>query len=70
MILVLESYEGDIDRGMRISVAAEGRKPIETEVRELAWGSAFNARRPPLTLVTGLPDGDPPDSGAEVRGVS
>lgn len=47
-VIVLEGdYAGDIDRGDIVSVEGAGTGRVEN----VAWGSAFDAESPPLTLV-------------------
>lgn len=50
-VLVLEDgYTGDIEIGQSLKVSgAEGEQ--EGKIVNLAWGSAFHAESPPLTLV-------------------
>lgn len=68
-VLVLEQgYEGDIEQGDWVEVAL-GSEPARGQVATVAWGSAFQATHPPLTLVVeGLPEALP-EPGSDVRGV-
>ena len=49
-VLIMKSYEGDIEPGDVVEVELPaGNAPIT--VKKVAWGSAFNAESPPLTLI-------------------
>jgi hypothetical protein len=61
-----DQYEGDIESGDRLSVDLGGGASATVEVVSLAWGSAFRADSPPLTLVVNGLD-DEKVEGAEVR---
>lgn len=69
-VLVLrEGYEGDIEVGDRVELDVGGAEPARGIVASIAWGSAFHAEDPPLTLVVdGVADADPV-ADAEVRGL-
>lgn len=70
LLLVLEEdYRGDIGPGDRLDVDISGGRTVRTTVKDLAWGSAFHASNPPLTLIVDLIDGDEPGPGAIVRPV-
>lgn len=61
-----EKYEGDIESGDRLEVELPSGELAQVEVVSLAWGSAFRATSPPLTLVVqGLDDS--PAEGAVIR---
>ena len=65
--LVLDDqYEGDIESGDRLAVDLPGGAHATVEVVSLAWGSAFRADSPPLTLVVDGLDDQKVD-GAEIR---
>ena len=66
-VLVLErGYQGDIDAGDWIEIGG-GDASIRAQVVSVAWGSAFHATDPPLTLVV-QPDREGiPAEGAAVR---
>ncbi len=64
-VLILESYEGDIEAGDKV-LLERPTGDAEVTVKNVAWGSAYNAESPPLTLVV-----DPVDAaiapGAKLR---
>ena len=65
-LVLQDEYEGDVGVGERVAVALPSGQSAEVEVVQLAWGSAFRASSPPLTLiVTGLGE-ELPQEGAEV----
>jgi hypothetical protein len=67
-VLILEdSYRGDVEVGDVLEVGmASG--VARAEVASVAWGSAFHADSPPLTLVVSGLEADPPE-GAMLRSV-
>jgi hypothetical protein len=69
-LLVLEEYSGDVSPGDHLTVALPGGGSLEFRVHDLAWGSAFNASAPPLTLIVkDLGANPPPLTGAEISPV-
>ena len=58
VLIIDASYEGDAEIGTWIEVELAGGSG-QAQVKSVAWGSAFDAQSPPLTLVvsglTGLP---------------
>jgi hypothetical protein len=81
-VLLLEGgYEGDIGQGEWIELAEPAASEVSgssgepeakrrARVASLAWGSAFHATEPPLTLIVEGLAGDPPGPGTRVRGVT
>ena len=59
VLILRESYEGEIEIGDWVTVdSAEGdssssssSKALRGRIKSIAWGSAFDAQSPPLTLV-------------------
>ena len=49
-VLIMKSYEGDIEPGDVIEVDLPAGNASIT-IKKVAWGSAFNAESPPLTLI-------------------
>jgi hypothetical protein len=70
-VLVLEDgYAGDVEAGDWVEVALPEGDAARAQIATVAWGSAFHAEDPPLTLVvTGL-DEQAPAAGAAIRGVA
>ena len=69
VVLILERYEGDVEVGEWVEIAQRDGTRGAAKVASVAWGSAFHADDPPLTLVvSGLPS-DAIDAGADVVGV-
>jgi hypothetical protein len=68
-VLILERYEGDVEVGEWVAVdRPDGTRAI-ARIASLAWGSAFRADDPPLTLVVEGLKGYEPIGGSEVIGV-
>lgn len=70
-LLVLdETYEGDIGPGdgLKIELLAGGTKTFE--VHDVAWGSATGTTNPPLTLIVKGLDGEEPARGALINPIS
>jgi hypothetical protein len=68
-VLVLDRYEGDVDRDDWLEVELPSGAFSRVRVVAVAWGSAFHALDAPLSLtVVGLAGGKPA-SGASIRGV-
>ena len=70
-VLVLDDgYAGDIEAGDWVEVGLPDGATARGQIATVAWGSAFHAEDPPLTLVvTGLGE-VPPEAGAAISGVS
>jgi len=68
VLILQDGYEGDIEAGDPVEVAlASGA--VRAEIATVAWGSAFHAESPPLTIVvTGLEED--PAEGTAVRGLA
>ena len=65
-LLVLESYSGDIAAGDSLVVELPDGSRAAFRVHDLAWGSAYHAENPPLTLIVkGMGDGSP-EAGATI----
>lgn len=68
VLILQDGYEGDVEAGDAVEVVLPAGA-VRGQVATVAWGSAFHAESPPLTIVvTGL-DADPSE-GALVRGVT
>ena len=66
VLIIDASYEGEAEIGAWIEVDLAGSAG-RAQIKSVAWGSAFDAQSPPLTLVvTGL--GGLPEPGSQVRG--
>ena len=64
VLILQQGYEGDIEVGDRLDIGG-----TEVDVVSVAWGSAFNAEDPPLTLVVkGL--SRQADQGAAIKGLA
>jgi hypothetical protein len=70
LLLLDDSYEGGAESGDWIEVELPDASKLRVQIEGIAWGSAFGAQKPPLTLI--VPWGDDPDpaAGASVRGVA
>ena len=69
VLLVLEeTYSGDIGPGdwVRVGEAPEAAGGAVARIKDLAWGSAFRAENPPLTLVAERLEGELPPIGSVV----
>lgn len=64
-LLILEQYEGDVGPGDTL-VLTVGETSVDVRVRDLAWGSAFKADEPPLTLIIDPIEGEQPEGGASL----
>ena len=67
LLVLEEDYRGDIGPGDRLEVELPSGANARTEVRDLAWGSAFHATNPPLTLIVDPIEAEEPRPGASVR---
>ena len=66
VLIIDASYEGEAEIGAWIEVDLPDADPGTAQIKSVAWGSAFDAQSPPLTLVVhGL--SAVPQAGAEVR---
>ena len=65
-MLILESYRGDVGKGDRLTLVV-GQARVVVTVKDIAWGSAFNANDPPLTLIVDRIQGATPDTGATLE---
>lgn len=66
LLVLEEDYEGDVGPGDRLEVKLPGGATATTKVRDLAWGSAFHADNPPLTLIVDLVQPEEPQAGAAI----
>ena len=67
VLVIGRDYKGDVEVGDWVEITlASGTAPAR--VASVAWGSAFHAEDPPLTLVVADFEGVPED-GASVRGI-
>lgn len=70
LLLLEDTYEGGVEQGERVEIdLPEGRSAI-VSVEGVAWGSAFKADNPPLTLIVPWGEEPDPEPGARVRGVA
>ncbi len=68
VLILQDGYEGDIEAGDILQVTMPDG-PAKVQVATVAWGSAFHAESPPLTLVVeGLEDN--PAEGAAISGIA
>ncbi|HJL16620.1 MAG TPA: hypothetical protein RMH99_13235 [Sandaracinaceae bacterium LLY-WYZ-13_1] len=67
LLVLEEDYRGDVGPGDRLEIALPSGASARTSVRDLAWGSAFHAQNPPLTLIVDLVEAEEPEAGAVVR---
>ncbi len=66
VLIIDASYQGEAEIGAWIEVELPDGDPGTAQIKSVAWGSAFDAQSPPLTLVVrGL--GAVPETGAKVR---
>lgn len=70
LLVLHEDYRGDIGPGDRLEVELTNGETARTRVRDLAWGSAFHASNPPLTLIVDLVEPEEPKAGGSVRPVA
>lgn len=68
-LLLDTRYEGDVEAGDWIEVPLPSGRTEPVQVVQLAWGSAFRADSPPLTLVVDGLEEELPSEGTEIRGV-
>lgn len=65
-LVLQDEYEGDVGVGEQVEVALPSGERARVEVVQLAWGSAFRASSPPLTLIVAGLGEELPEEGAEV----
>ena len=66
VLIIDANYHGEAEIGAWIEVSLPGAATGTAQIKSVAWGSAFDAQSPPLTLVvTGLEG--VPETGATVR---
>lgn len=70
VVLVFERYAGDVDIGESLAVTPTIGTSSVACVTSVAWGSAFHADDPPLTLVVAGLKGDAEYAGATVMRVA
>jgi hypothetical protein len=63
VLILQEDYEGDIEAGDTLEVTMPDG-PAKVQVATVAWGSAFHAESPPLTLVVEGLDDNPAEGAA------
>lgn len=68
-VLILDRYEGDVDVGEWVEAVRPDGERVKAKIASVAWGSAFRADDPPLTLVVDGFGGYEPGGGAEIVGV-
>jgi hypothetical protein len=68
VLILQEGYEGDIEIGESVDIELPAGETKRGEVVNIAWGSAFHADSPPLTLVVAGVDDEPAEAG-RVSGV-
>lgn len=67
LVVLRDGYEGDVGPGDEIELQLQ-EGTAKAKVVDLAWGSAFQATEPPLTLIVkGLPEGAEPAEEAWVK---
>lgn len=67
LLVLEEDYRGDVGPGDGIEIELASGEIARTKVRDLAWGSAFHAQNPPLTLIVDLVGPEEPEAGAIIR---
>ncbi|MEM6956788.1 MAG: hypothetical protein AAF411_32155 [Myxococcota bacterium] len=50
-VLIMEDYEGEIAPGETVHLKRPAGESAPLHVKRVAWGSAFHADNPPLTLI-------------------
>ncbi len=68
MLVLEDGYSGGVEPGEQVRVNLPSGA-IVIRVENVAWGSAFDAQSPPLTLITDAPPDIEFVPGAEVVGV-
>jgi len=69
VLLLQDGYKGDISAGDWVEIMLPKGKRVPLPVETVAWGSAFQANDPPLSLVLGAFDGDLPAPDSPIKGV-
>ena len=69
-VLILDRYEGDVDVGEWVEAVRPDGARARAKIASVAWGSAFRAEDPPLTLVVDGFAGYEPGKGSEIVGVA
>ena len=67
LLVLQEDYRGDVGPGDGLEIELSSGEIARTTVRDLAWGSAFHAENPPLTLIVDLVGPEEPQAGAIIR---
>ncbi|MBZ0115854.1 MAG: hypothetical protein K8H88_02580 [Sandaracinaceae bacterium] len=70
VLLFEDGYQGDIAQDEWVELALASGKRVSMQVESVAWGSAFNAADPPLSLVLRPTDVELPPKGSQVRGIA
>ena len=69
LLVLHDDYEGGAEVGDVVSVELPDGRTVNVTVDGVAWGSAFESRNPPLTIIVRWDDEADPVTGARVRGV-
>ena len=70
LLVLEETYEGDIGPGDRLKVELPAGGTKKILVQDVAWGSSVSSKNPPLTLIVRGLDGAEPAPGALIDPVS
>ncbi len=67
LLLLEDSYQGGIEAGEWVEIGMPDGEKLRAKVEGVAWGSAFSAENPPITLILPWDDAPDPLPGASVR---
>lgn len=68
VLLVLEdNYQGDVGQGDRLEIDMPNGEPLQFTVHDVAWGTAFQNKQVPVTLITKELRSEEPKPGAKLR---
>lgn len=69
LLLLEDTYSGGVESGERVEIELPEERRVQVLVDSVAWGSAYRAENPPLTLIVLWGDEPDPPPGSKVRGV-
>jgi hypothetical protein len=67
LLLLEDSYEGGVETGDWIQIGLPDGRQLRARIDGVAWGSAYSAENPPLTLICLWNDDPDPPPGSTVR---
>lgn len=67
LLLLDDTYEGGVEGGDWIELTAPSGRTTQVQVESVAWGSAFKASNPPLTLIVEWQEDVDPEPGSTVK---